>query len=263
MTRERTTEVMAMKTRVVQNGPDEGGAAAIPAPPAVARHPRRGTGRVVGGAIAATIGLAALAGGGALVGVHATQRDGDGYYTADPVELTTPTSALVADDLDVDLDGVTWLMDDGRLGDLRLTAAGARDGPVFVGIGPKDDVTAYLRGVPQESADFGDAGLASERRAGSRTAAPPGAQGFWKASASGAGRQTIVWPVESGDWSAVVMNADGTAGVRVETQLGVDTGLVLWLGIAALAAGGALALTGTALIVSGRRRREEAARDGT
>jgi hypothetical protein len=69
--------------------------------------------------------------------------------------------------------------------------------------------------------------------------------------------------VESGDWSAVVMNADGTAGVRVETQLGVDTGLVLWLGIAALAAGGALALTGTALIVSGRRRREEAARDGT
>ena len=35
------------------------------------------------------------------------------------------------------------------------------------------------------------------------------------------------------------MNADGTAGVRVETQLGVDTDLVLWLGIAALAAGGA------------------------
>jgi hypothetical protein len=63
--------------------------------------------------------------------------------------------------------------------------------------------------------------------------------------------------MESGEWSAVVMNADGTAGVRVETRLGVDTDVVLWLGLAVLAAGGALAATGTALIVSGRRRRRE------
>ena len=253
-----------MKTRVIQDGPDEGGAAAVAAPPAVARAPRRGAGRVAGGAVAATIGLAALAGGGALVGVHATQRDGDGFYTADPVELTTPTSALVADDVDVDLDGVTWLMDDGRLGDLRLSATGARDGPVFVGIGPKDDVAAYLQGVPQATADFGDAGVASEPRAGTRAPAPPAAQGFWEASASGSGRQTIVWPMESGEWSAVVMNADGAAGVRVETRLGVDTDVVLWLGLAVLAAGGALAATGTALIVSGRRRRrEEGAREQT
>src|SRR4051812_31286469 len=103
---------MAMKTQVMQDGPDDGGAAGVAAPPATEHGtPRRHTGRMIGGAVAATIGLAALAGGGALVGVHATQRDGDGYYTADPVALATPTSALVADDLDVDLDGVTWLMD--------------------------------------------------------------------------------------------------------------------------------------------------------
>ncbi|HTI33310.1 MAG TPA: hypothetical protein VL422_06490 [Miltoncostaea sp.] len=249
-----------MKTQVIQDGPDDGGTAVVAAPPDMRRAPRGGAGRVVGGAVAATIGLAALAGGGALVGVHAGARDGDGFYATDTVALTTPTRALVADDLDVDLDGATWLMDDGRLGDLRLTATGARDGPVFVGIGPRDDVAAYLRGVPQEPADFGDAGVTSEPRAGTRTPAPPAAQGFWAASATGTGRQTVVWPVESGDWSAVVMNADGAAGVRVETQLGVRTDLLLWIGIAALAAGGALAITGTALIVSGRRRRRAPAR---
>ena len=250
-----------MKTRVIQEGPDEGGAAVVAAPPAVGRAPRRGAGRVAGGAVAATIGLAALAGGGALVGVHATQRDDDGNYMADAVELTTPTRALVADDVDVDLDGVTWLLDDGRLGDLRLSATGARDGPVFVGIGPKDDVAAFLSGVPQASADFGDAGVPTERTAGARAPAPPAAQTFWSQSASGSGRQTIVWPVDSGEWSAVVMNADGSAGVAVESQLGVRTDGVLWLGIAALAAGAGLAALGTALIVTGRRRAREGDRE--
>ncbi len=251
-----------MKTRVIQGEPDDGGAAVVAAPPAVrGRAPRGHTGRVVGGAVAATLGLAALAGGGALVGVHATQRDDAGYYTTDAVELTTPTRALVADDLDVDLDGVTWLFGDGRLGDLQLSATGARDGPVFVGIGPKDDVAAYLGGVDQASADFGDGDVPSQRTAGTRTPAPPAAQTFWSQSASGPGHQTIVWPVDSGDWSAVVMNADGSAGIAVESQLGVRTDGVLWLGIAALAAGAGLAALGTVLIVTGRRRTREGVRD--
>ncbi|HMN98811.1 MAG TPA: hypothetical protein PKD59_05310 [Miltoncostaeaceae bacterium] len=251
-----------MKTRVVQDGRDDGGAAALaPPPPAAERPPHGSTGRVVGGAVAATIGLAALAGGGALVGVHATQRDADGYYTADPVELTTPTRALVADAVDVDLGGVTRLLDDGRLGDLRVSATGARDGPVFVGIGPRDDVAAYLDGVPQASADFGDGGVPLQPTAGARAPAPPAAQTFWSRSASGTGRQTIVWPVDAGDWSAVVMNADGSAGIAVESELGVRTDGVLWLAIAALAVGGGLAALGTALIVTGRRRPRHATRE--
>lgn len=251
-----------MKTQVIQGAPDDGGAAVAAAPPGADRcAPRGHGGRVIGGAAAATLGLAALAGGGALVGVHATQRDDDGYYTADAVELATPTRALVADDVDVDLDGVTWLLDDGRLGDLRLSAIGARDGPVFVGIGPKDDVADYLSGVPQASADFGAAGIPSERTAGARAPAPPAAQSFWAQSASGTGRQTIVWPVDSGAWSAVVMNADASAGIAVESQLGVRTDGVLWLGIAALAVGGGLAALGTALLVTGRRRARERTRE--
>jgi hypothetical protein len=248
---------MTMKTRVIQGEPDDGGAAVVPAPVAAGRRPPRPhTGRIVGGAVAATIGLAALAGGGALVGVHATQRDDDGFYTADAAELTTPTRALVSDDVDVDLDGATWLLDDGRLGDLSLSATGARDGPVFVGIGPTDDVDAYLDGVARETADLGDAsGTPGVRSPGGLAPAPPASRGFWAASTSGGGTQTVVWPMESGRWSAVVMNADGSAGVTVTTRMGARTNAVLWLGLGALAGGVALAGAGTALIVSGRRRR--------
>ena len=246
------TEAIEMKTRVIQGDPGEGGAAAIAAPRPVTRGPGRRTGRIVGGTIAAVIGVGALAGGGALVGVHATERDGDGFYATDATALETPTRALVSDALQVDTDEVGWLVDGEGPADIRLGADGARDGPLFVGVGPADDVRAYLDGVAQQEADFGDGGEGAARP-GSRAPAPPASQGFWAASATGTGSQTIVWPMDSGDWSAVVMNADGSAGVRVETRLGVKTDLVLWIAIGALVAGGLLAGTGTALIASGRR----------
>ena len=204
--------------------------------------------------MAAALGVAALAGGGALVGVHATQRDDDGFYAGDPAALATPANALVSDDLDVDLDGATWLMDDGRLADLRLSAAGIRDGPVFVGIGPRDDVAAYLRGVPQASADFGadDAGAVVP---GDRTPAPARGPGLLGGGgvrggppdhrlADGVGR----------------LERRGHERRRLGGRPRGDAGRgphrpVLWLGIAALVAGGALAAAGTALIVSGRRTR--------
>ena len=37
---------------------------------------------------------------------------------------------------------------------------------------------------------------------GTAPAAPPGDQGFWVASAEGAGTQTVTWDVAAGEWSA-------------------------------------------------------------
>ena len=163
------------------------------------------------------IALASLIGGGVLVGVHATQRDADGFYASGSTSLSTPTSAFVSETLDVGTGHPGWLFDKGRLGTVRVTATGTASCPVFVGVARQAEVDAYLRGVAyDEITDFDVHPLTTTtaRHAGARRAGCSGrSQLLGRQSASGAGRQTVTWPVQKGDWAVVVMNADGTPGV--------------------------------------------------
>ena len=97
---------------------------------------------------------------------------------------------------------------------------------MFVGIARTRDVDAYLdRSAHATLTDFEvdpfEAELPHHRR---RLAAPaaPGTQSIWAAKATGAGTQTLTWDVEDGDWSVVVMNADGSAGVDTDISVGAE-----------------------------------------
>ena len=48
----------------------------------------------------------------------------------------------------------------------------------------------------------------------------PAEQDIWAAPPHGDGRQTLTWDVEDGDWSVVVMNADGSPGVHAGQRRG-------------------------------------------
>jgi len=213
---------------------------------------------VVTGAVAAVIAVAALAVGAVLVGVHATQRDDDGYYASGHNHLSTPTRALVSDNLDIDTgDAPGWILEDGRLGTLRITASGTAAKPVFVGIARTPEVDGYLRGVGHdEITDFelDPFSVDSTRHPGAAVPAAPSAQSLWAASATGAGEQAVEWPVEKGDWSVVVMNADGSTGVATDFTVGAKLGLILWLGLGFVAFGLLLLAAGVVAIVAGRRR---------
>ena len=67
--------------------------------------------------------------------------------------------------------------------------------------------------------------------------AAPATQDFWVAKSQGTGTQKLDWDVKDGDWSVVVMNADGSPGVHADISAGADVAFV-----------GAVA---TALIISG------------
>ena len=178
-------------------------------PAAAAAGPRYGAGRIaaiVGGSLALLVGLALLVAGGALVVVHLTQRDDDGFYTTDARRLQTPTPALTAEGLKLG-DGRTADKDvvDAIDATVQIRATGAGGTPLFVGIAHTRDLDAYLRGTAHDEVrDISDGTVRLRRHPGGLRAAPPVAQRFWVAASAGRGTQVVRWKAKGGDWSAVV-----------------------------------------------------------
>ena len=210
---------------------------------------------IVLGAIAALIALGLIAAGGVGLWAHETQRDRDGFFTSDPVELESPGAAIVSESLDVGDLPVTK----PSFADVRLQAAPLDANPVFVGIGPVDEVEAYLQGAAQTvitDIDFPDGSVSSREEPGAEVSSSPGSQTFWVASAEGTGEQTVTWEVTGGQWAAVAMNADGSSGVAVEMTFGARIGWLLWASIGMLIGGAILLAVGSLLIYLGARPSE-------
>ncbi len=191
----------------------------------------------------AVVGLVVLLGGALLVGVHASKRDGDGFYASGPHRLGTPTRALVSDGLEVSADGSEWLFHRGRLASIRVAASGTTSRPIFVGIARRAQVAAYLHGVARDEIsdlELDPFSVDRERRHGGVVPPAPTDEHFWSSSASGSGRQAIRWPVQRGDWAVVVMNADASPGVRTTIAVGAKVPAVLWIGVGALGVGAVL-----------------------
>ncbi|MGH8826717.1 MAG: hypothetical protein ACRDVZ_03755 [Jiangellaceae bacterium] len=216
------------------------------------------------GAVVAVVGASLLSGGGAVLWAE-QQRDTDGYFTSSSEPLTTDSYALSAPDLDVDLAGPDALYAEELLGDIRIEGAGPDSGPpLFLGIGPASEVDRYLAGVGHDEisdADFGPFRVDYSPHPGGAPSAAPTAQAFWVVSESGTGEQTLTWDVSSGDWSVVVMNADGSPGVQADLAVGATLPVLRPIAIGLLVVGGVLLLIGIATIVAaiatrGRTRAE-------
>jgi hypothetical protein len=209
----------------------------------------------VGGAIAGLVAFGLIVVGAVLLYGNA-QKDHDGYVSTGSDRFHTRTHALATDDLDVNSDGPDWVTDSSALGHIRLKATPRGDKPVFVGIAPTKDVDAYLRGASHATVTDVDYSPfhASYRTHGGGAPAPPVAQRFWSASANGNGTQTVEWKVRDGNWSVVVMNADGSANVDAGVRAGADAPWLAAVGWGSLGGGVLLMVFAGALIYVGVRR---------
>jgi hypothetical protein len=132
---------------------------------------------------------------------------------------------------------------------VRATSADAAR-PVFIGIGRSDQVAAYLAGSPYEIVtDFSSDAVQYRTHAGTAAPTPPTDASIWTAQVSGLGTQTLTWPVTSGDWTIVVMNADASQGVSAASGLGATVPGLLGVAIGLLAGGVIFLAVGVALIV--------------
>jgi hypothetical protein len=208
------------------------------------------------GALASLIAVALVA-GGALALWGDSLKDDDGYLKTDTERFHAGTRALATENLDVDLGAADWVAESDELGSVKV-AAESRDGkPVFVGIARTSDVQKYLRGVPYTTVDDVEVapfGADYTRHRGHRHPASPEHAGIWAESSHGSGRQEIDWEIEDGDWSVVVMNADGSLGVDADVSAGADIPFLDELGWSAIGSGAFALLIGIGLIALAVRR---------
>jgi hypothetical protein len=223
--------------------------------PATARRPPLSGGRLV--AVAGALTSLLLAAVLLLLGTGLlwadSRKDDDGYFSTDHERLVTRTYAIATDDLEID--GALTL-NKGLYGKLRLEVDGAK--PVFAGIARTRDVDAYLDGSSHARlTDLEVRPFRPHYRAdpGTRSPGRPGAQTFWAASTEGAGERTLTWDVEDGNWSVVLMNADGSRGVDARVSAGVSVPLVDDLGYGLSIASLVLVLFGGTLLAETLRRR--------
>ena len=177
----------------------------------------------------------------------------DGTFTTPRTSIATDSHAIVMSASFVDED---LRSSDVDAGSVTLDVDGRGD--IFVGIAPTSAVAVYLAGVPHAQAtdvSYPGGDLALHDVGGSAEPTPPTEEAFWAASQRGDGQLT--WELDEGDWSIVVMNADGSPDVAARGTvtaripvLGTAIGVLLVLGLPLVIGGGAM-------VVSALRRRPD------
>ena len=197
------------------------------------------------------IGLLMLIGGIVAAVAVGVARDDDGFFRTDEIHLATDSAAITSENLD--LGGTpgdaSWLTERGDFATVSLDIQSVASGEdLFAGIGPTADVETYLRSVAHDRVDdFDDDRYVPVfvREEGEAEAAPPGDQTFWVAQVSTAQPAQLQWDVESGDWTIVVMNADGSRGIDADVRVGIKLEWLLPVAIGFIIVGLLLLAGGT------------------
>lgn len=187
---------------------------------------------VIVGAVVALMGLAAGAAAGTALLVHAIQRDSNGFYLTPTERFETVTAALVAHaELHPGQVAGRDVIGEVRV---RVRVEAYDQGPVFVGIGPREQVEQWLSGAAYErvvSVRYWPTRVDTDRVSGTEAVPEPAGQDFWVASASGPDTQTLTWTPQDGDWSLVVMNSDASPGVAADATIAAESEVLLPAGV--------------------------------
>jgi hypothetical protein len=203
---------------------------------------------VVIGAVLLFVSTGLLAVGGWLLWADRTQRDG-GYLWTPTTTVSTSGYAITAQGIQLEGSGVDRALDQ-VVGTVRVRATStAPDTALFLGVTTTSDAQQYLSGVHYTRLDSVGTGVTGRtvNAGGGAPATAPGAAGIWTVQTTGTGTQTLQWHPSRGDWTVVVLRADGgadftarlRAGATVPAATGIAAG-VLAVGIVVLAAGGLL-----------------------
>jgi hypothetical protein len=233
----------------------EPGPYAEPASPPSAPGRRGWTaGRVIAVVVGSLLGLTSFglfAGGGVLLWAD-NNRDG-GYVTTSTVHHHSDGYAITSDRISLGDRAVDWGWPEHALGTVRIRVTGTGAAPVFVGIAPAAAAEQYLAGVAHNQLSNPGRRDGTFLTGGAPSVAPT-ASSIWVAQATGTGTPTVTWKAASGDWTIVVMNADGSRPVDVTADVGATLPALGWIVAGLFIGGGVLLLISLALVIVPVRR---------
>jgi hypothetical protein len=190
-------------------------------------------------------------GGGTLLALD-NARDSSGYVTSPIFHLSSDTAAITAENLTI-TDADAWARSLGDVGGLRVTATSPTGRPIFVGIASQTAVDEWLAGKAHDELTGLTDGTARYNRAGGtlRAVSDPASQTFWLATAAGTAPAPLQWSLADGSYAVVVVNADGSPGVKADVRGAAQVPHLAGLGGTMLGVGIALVLLAIGLIVFG------------
>jgi hypothetical protein len=207
------------------------------------------------GAILLFAGSGLMAGGAAALSADRTGRDAGGYLMSAAATVSTDRYAVVSDSIQLRGSGADAALG-ALVGSTRLRVTPQSGGPVFAGVARTADADRWLSGVGYlRLRDLGPAvgqqarpWLATTDQPGGAPSGAPSSAGIWVAQATGPGTVTLDWRPRNGDWTVVVMRADGAAGLDLSARVGATLPSLVWLATGLLVLG-LLVLAGGAVAV--------------
>jgi hypothetical protein len=213
---------------------------------------RTGAAALVGAAVTGLIAFTLFLAGGLLLWANAHYKDADGYLSTGSQRFNSSEYAITTPNLEVNAGAPGFLIKADRYGEIRLQTMAKGGRPLFVGVARTSDVQRWLKGSSySEVADIDYAPFKptyADHR-GTHKPGAPAEQTFWAAT----GTHSLHWNVQSGDWSVVVMNADGSRGVSAAVSAGARLPFITSIAYVTLGLGLLFVIVTAALTAFGSR----------
>jgi len=211
-----------------------------------------------------SIGL--VFGGGFLIFGMDSISQPDGYFMSRLVQLNVNSYAIYQSGIDIRMDGMPmWRPMQQDIITVKLIATNNNPSKqVFIGIATTADANSYLD--PVEYSRLIQQPWIYDRwsqnklptftlHLGLAPSQSPVSKNIWVASAFGHGTQTLTWVPQSGDYSVVIMNSDGSKNVDVSVQIGAKVPILRGVGTGLLIGGIILGFIGALILYNFLLRR--------
>jgi len=207
---------------------------------------------LVVGIILLLVALGLIISGGGVLWANSCLTDDEGYYSTKTITIERESYGITSTPINIDI-GLACIWDWGNLATIKIEGLGNDPAKnIFIGVAEDGEVREFFNNVEYDEVtevNIYPNEVKYENHPGSLEPDAPISKTFWREQVHGNGTQTLEWDIESGKWTLVIMNEDGSSGIDANVTFGAKIPWLSTVGIWLLASGGLVLIIGLLLIV--------------